>query len=124
MVKLCPSARCKTGNTIFGMLTDKGSVAFLRDKLTATESFVEATKNGSKPESRFRFSDKCYESACEKWNGQNCSVAKIAAELSISDVRLLEESVPSCAIREHCRWFYERGDSACKACRWLITERN
>jgi len=43
--------------------------------ITVDEQFIENTRNGSIPEERFRFVNKCVENGCRQWTGTRCGIA-------------------------------------------------
>src|SRR6266536_2295604 len=72
---MCPSSRCKPGAQLLGVRLQNGEVAILPQTLPVDEQFIENTRNGSIPEERFRFVNKCVENGCRQWTGTRCGIA-------------------------------------------------
>ena len=121
---LCPSSRCKEGNVLLGVVNAQGRIDFLTQRVEIDAKFVEVANEGRPPEQRFRFSSPCLKGGCEKWDGERCGVAKILSERA---PELLPQEtaagLPQCSIRPNCRWYLEYGNSICRTCTWVITER-
>ena len=103
-----------------GIVQSDGTIAYVGQRLTVDESFVQIASEGRSPEKRFRFSDHCVECGCKQWTGTECGV--------IDDViqRLpppaMAQSLPKCSIRPECRWFSQAGPRACAVCPFVITD--
>lgn len=119
--ELCPSAPCKPGSLLLGVVQSDGAVDFLATPLAVTKRFSELAYQGRMPEARFRFSAPCLRDGCSKWEG-GCGVAARASAVP-QDARAAARAVADCAIRARCQWHAEFGAAICEACRWLITER-
>jgi len=115
----CPSAPCREGAQLLGIVRSDGSVALLPSPMEIDERFVCQASKGRRPEKRFRFTSPCAEGACKQWTGDACSIADriVGFALPVEDAGL-----PRCAIRESCRWYVQVGGDACKACRYVITD--
>lgn len=119
--KLCPSHRCKPGSQVLGVRQDDGTVAILPQPLPVTEGFIKAVKQHElPPEQRFRFTNKCIEGGCNQWTGGGCGVVERVVNF-LDKVQPLS-NLPTCAIRNTCRWFSQRGGDACAICSYVITE--
>lgn len=72
-------------------------------------------------ETRFRFSSPCLSRGCAQWESGRCGV--VDRVLTTAENQPPEDSVslPDCAIRTHCRWHIQRGDSACHVCPGVVT---
>jgi hypothetical protein len=119
--RLCPSAPAIPGAVIIGTLQADGSLGYIRDRLAATQDFLDAAESTGPAAQRFRFGAPCQEGACKQWVDGECSLpGRIEHEISTS---LPEpELLPKCSIRKQCRWFYQSGKSACKACQFVVTQ--
>jgi len=111
---LCPSARCRAGARLLGVVTKSGTIEFMPEQIVIDDQFVRIARQGRAPEKRFRFADNCLQCGCVQWKNERCSVADIIVEeppLTPSATEL-----PECGIRSRCRWFHQLGVSACKIC--------
>jgi len=115
---LCPSSKMMPGSRVLGVVREDGMVQFLRKEVIVDEAFMAAAAEGRNPRKRFRFSNTCVQKGCKQWEQGQCGVveATIEAELPMAD------ALPECGIRESCRWFDQRGDTACRMCAEIITE--
>ena len=62
-------------------------------------------------ENRLRFSGTCIEGACVQWTGTCCGLIERAVIENVSAVPV--DILPKCTIRPSCRWFAQRGRTAC-----------
>lgn len=118
---LCPSAPCRPGAILLGLVQGDGTVCLADELIVIDETFVEEANKGRSPEKRFRFAGSCLRSACGQWTGTRCGV--IDAVLRI--VPRTEQNgvaLPRCSIREQCRWFSQSGAEACAVCPLVITD--
>jgi hypothetical protein len=119
---LCPSSRCEEGARLLGIVQQDGTVAFTPDDIRIDAAFVRIAQQGRKPESRFRFGSACQRKRCAQWTGERCGVVDaVLHEITEAGITM-PESVPNCAIRSNCRWFDQRGYSACRVCPLVITD--
>lgn len=116
---LCPSSRCKPGALLLGVVTAEGEIAFLPERTRITPRFAEIARQGRRPEARFRFAGACARNGCARWTGEGCGVAAAAAALADPAV-----DPAACAITESCQWRAEHGEEICRACRFVVTERD
>lgn len=121
----CPSATCKPGATLLGVIGENGQVGYLTPAITVDEEFVEKAKRGRSPRKRFRFAGPCVEESCAQWTGSRCGVI----DMVLDAVETLDQAppredgeLPRCAIRSSCRWFAQEGTTACAACPFVITD--
>lgn len=117
---LCPSWRCEEGAILLGIVVGKGTVAFAKDRIVVDAAFVEAAQEAQEPEKRFRFSSACRQSGCCQWVDNQCSVIERVASRSPSVP--IPSELPACTIRGQCRWFRQRGPSACGVCPAVMTD--
>jgi hypothetical protein len=118
--KVCPSYRCEEGSELLGVRQINGNIAILPKPLQIDKAFIEKTKNGSPPERRFRFANKCAESQCKQWRGKQCAVAAKILHF-MKDLETISD-IPSCPIRTNCRWHHQNGDRICRICPAVITD--
>lgn len=120
---LCPSAPAEEKAILLGVVQSDGSVAYIKDKMKVTREFLEITTKKGKPETRFRFSSPCIKSGCAQWANNQCSLPeRLAKMIPKSDTADLP--LPSCSIRDQCRWFDQRGAAACRICPVVVTRGN
>jgi hypothetical protein len=117
----CPSATCKTGNSLLGIVDCDGRVSFLHEPVVIDEAFVSIAQKGRAPEKRFRFTTPCIESGCKQWNNRRCSVADEVISVLGTDSPN-HNDLPNCGIRQTCRWYKQSGVSACAVCPEVITD--
>lgn len=114
---LCPSAACKAGATLVGVVRSDGRVGYVTTPITVDETFVTTANNsGRAPEERFRFASSCATAACAHWHGR-CGVVEHAVVVLEPDALAV---LPRCSIRRQCRWFRERGRDACAVCPLIV----
>ncbi|MFV8751711.1 hypothetical protein ACNOYE_14295 [Nannocystaceae bacterium ST9] len=115
----CPSSPLHGHASILGLVQRDGQVAFLGEPLPVDEEFIETATHGASVGTRFRFSGKCMESGCARWN-----VAERNCEVAISVLHQIRPkamtSLPSCGIRAACRWHAQEGDRVCAICPEVI----
>jgi hypothetical protein len=116
----CPSSTCKEGANLLGIVQPDGHIAFINQKLTVNEEFVQVATKGRNPEKRFRFSNKCVNSACKQWTGERCGVIDRIIE-AVDSISVPAE-LPDCPIRSECRWYKQCGGKACAVCPEIITD--
>jgi hypothetical protein len=113
---LCPSYKCVSGARLIGIAQADGSIAFFGKPLPIDQRFVDTAAQGRPAEQRFRFAGACAKGGCANWGGSGCG---IAAQISRSDEAGTSE-LPNCGIRPQCRWFRDRGASACAVCPEIV----
>lgn len=60
----CPSALCRPGAVLLGIVLPNGRIAYAADRVVVDEEFVRIAHEGRPPEQRFRFSSACMAGAC------------------------------------------------------------
>jgi len=118
---MCPSSVCSEGATLLGIVKGNGTISFVKEKLTVTKNFVEISKTGRKPESRFRFANTCLQAPCVHWKENKCSLVDNMVNV-FSKVAADVNDLPECTIRSDCRWYDQHGSKACTVCPYLIYE--
>lgn len=115
---LCPSHEAVLGSALIGVVGSDGEVGLLGRPLPVDEDFLAAARRGRAPEKRFRFAAPCQKSDCRQWAGGRCGVIdRVLDALGASPGRL-----PPCGIRAQCRWYQQRGGSACHVCPKVVTD--
>lgn len=110
----CPSAPLNDRSKILGIVNENGEVNILPQTLDLDKEFIQIAKEGKEPEKRFRFANKCVESACQQWTGSSCGV--VTNVLDKIEQVYWKEHLPKCSIRDTCRWFHQEKENACKVC--------
>lgn len=119
---LCPSAMCKSGNWLFGIVGRDGLIPFIEKPVSIDDDFVSMARQGRPPEKRFRFTTPCLEKGCGQWKNGRCSVGdEVVAVLGAVHFHS-KSNLPACSIRDACRWHRQTGDSACFVCLEVITD--
>jgi hypothetical protein len=117
---LCPSFNCIEGASLIGIIGPDGEVNYVNPSPTVDADFVERASQLRRPaEQRFRFAAPCVKSSCVHWTDARCGVVDLAisvAEQPNEDTAASSETLPKCSIRSKCRWFAQRGRSACGVC--------
>ena len=116
---LCPSAPIHDGAILVGIVMSDGRVAFASDRIVVDAEFVQIARQGSSPETRFRFGGTCHKSGCVQWTGGRCGVIDRVMEAAPLGA---PSELPECSLRSQCRWFDQRGAAACAVCPEVITD--
>jgi hypothetical protein len=125
--KACPSALCQEDALLLGVVTPAGTVAYIQPPTRIDAAFVERAQALGHPERRFRFSSTCVEAACPQWTGNGCAVVDLAIEMAPADSPAEAQPaapvhLPACVIRHSCRWYAQRGASACAVCPTVVAD--
>ncbi|MBI5145818.1 MAG: hypothetical protein HZA84_01195 [Thaumarchaeota archaeon] len=120
---MCPSAKCDDGAILLGVVQKNGHIAFLSEKLTVNNEFIQIAHKGRMPEKRFRFANTCVMSGCKQWTGKRCSVIDEVIKVILDTVEEPNE-IPDCSIRSQCRWYSQCGAKACAVCPEVVTDLN
>ena len=121
--RACPSAPCRNGAAMFGVIGGRDArrrVIYLRGAVPVPEALLDAERDpAAAPEMYLRFSDTCLEGGCAQWQGR-CRL--IERELRDRDVGAdLVAARADCPIRLSCRWAAQEGGRACIACEQMAT---
>ena len=118
---LCPSARCKDGAILLGIVLPDQTIAYADRRFQIDARQAENLRGGAaSPEKCYRFSTPCAQCGCQQWSGGKCGV--IEEVLASPPPASLPRLLPECSIRQQCRWFLQRGAEACGVCRYVITD--
>jgi hypothetical protein len=120
----CPSATCRPGNVLLGIVLPEGRIAYAADRVVVDREFVQIAHEGRAPEQRFRFSSGCMGQGCQQWQGRECGlIDRLLLEYEREfGTPAAPEPLPDCPIRAECRWFRQRGAPSCTVCSVLVTD--
>lgn len=117
---MCPSAQPDMADArIFGVVAgtaEEPRLAYLKRDAVVSEEMLERLGD-LQPTQVFRYAARCEESACAQFDKGCCSLGKRIAER----LAPVTDSLPSCQIRQGCRWFAEIGGAACLRCPQVLT---
>jgi hypothetical protein len=120
---LCPSAPAAEGASLIGIVAPDGRVVNIGTPLPVDRAFLDAAQAHGPLEARFRFSSPCQKERCGHWAGTQCKLIGELLDLAVqADVDVTTESLPRCSIRAQCRWWRQRGRSACAVCPLIVTD--
>jgi hypothetical protein len=120
---MCPSYTCKPGSKLLGVRGNDGKVSILPEALLIDQDFIDKVNADPVPsEQRFRFTNKCITSGCSQWTGKECGV--IEEVVKYHDRLPDEDKLPTCSIRQNCRWFLQKAELACKVCPHILRQMN
>jgi len=123
---LCPSARCREGAVLLGIVGSNGILGYVTPQATIDAEFVGRVGAGRSPGKRFRFAEPCVTERCVHWAGNECRVIEdVIAQFGHSEhpeEATLGRVLPRCSIRPRCRWFRQRGGEACSVCPLVIRD--
>jgi hypothetical protein len=118
---LCPSAPPVQDNGVaFGVVggtAEEPRVGYLRKRVAVTDSLLAATAP-VKPTEVLRFAAPCAATACQHFDGAECTLARNVVQL----LPVAVGQLPQCIIRPDCRWWSQEGKAACLRCPGIITE--
>ncbi|HEV2426057.1 MAG TPA: nitrogen fixation protein [Terriglobia bacterium] len=119
---LCPSSRGALADSVLiGVVTaqaDGPRVVPTERALPVTPEILALAEPVS-PSEVFRFASPCQAGKCPHFQNQAC-------QLAVRSVKLLEpveDGLPKCSIRPHCRWFRQEGAAICKRCPQVVTDQ-
>ena len=121
--RACPSAPCRDGAALFGVVGGRGArrrVIYLRSAVPIPQVLLDPERDAAAaPEMHLRFTDTCLEVGCAQWQGR-CRLI----ERELSDREVDTDLIPAradCPIRLSCRWAAQEGGRACIACEQVAT---
>jgi hypothetical protein len=116
----CPSAPPSiAGAVAFGVIdhsADQPEVLYLDQRLPVTPDLLELA-SPLEPTEVFRFGAPCQTDRCTHWSGNACGLVDRIVDL----VPARALTTPPCALRATCRWYAQRGRSACVRCPEVLT---
>jgi hypothetical protein len=118
----CPNAPPEPGATVFGVVREAGQIAYISPSIPLTRDLLASYRaNGIEVENRLRVAGACDAEACIQWGQGRCTLAdKVVADLSPDRMTTAGRDLPSCGIRQTCRWFAQHGIDACQGCAEVI----
>ena len=120
---LCPSGPIDQPKArILGVIGADGRLVFAKQPIEIDENFKALAKRGRNPSKRFRFVTNCIQNRCSHWKEGRCIVADIVTDEMTLGESETETALPDCPIRSSCRWFYQRGASACRVCPNVVAD--
>nr|MBB6141726.1 hypothetical protein [Mucilaginibacter sp. X5P1] len=118
---LCPSSAVSEGSRILGVKQQDGTIGILPIPIKLNHDFNQnCISQNINPIEHFRFVNNCIDSKCRQWINNKCSIT--AKALSVLNMIPIEEHLPKCGIRSDCRWYKQERASACKFCKYIITD--
>ena len=115
----CPSSTPDIPNSqIFGIVEGTVSdptVTYLDQPLLTTSKLL-ATAYPVEPTEIFRFVGTCLEKGCQQFGDGQCQLAKRIVE----GLPAVTQTLPTCAIRQRCRWWQQEGKAACLRCPQVV----
>lgn len=119
---LCPSSRGSLSDSVLiGVVTghaDGPRVVPTERAMPVTPEILAMAQPVS-PSEVFRFASPCQAGRCPHFQNEAC-------QLAVRSVKLLEpveDGLPRCSIRPHCRWFRQEGAAICKRCPQVVTDQ-
>jgi hypothetical protein len=116
---LCPSSVVKPGAELFGIQNASGQIEYLDESIVVDRTFVNVSKQGRRPEERFRFASNCIKKGCGYWTGEETGCGLVTKLVDTMN-RKAEATLVACAIRDRCRWFHQQGATACANCDEIV----
>jgi hypothetical protein len=115
----CPSAQPDMEDArIFGVVSgvDEPQIAYLKRSARVSDAML--TQLGDlHPTHVFRFAAKCESSRCAQFKNGRCGLGERVAH----QLPPVVSTLPSCQIRNSCRWHAESGNAACYRCPQVMT---
>lgn len=116
----CPSGQPDMQDArIFGVIGGTPAeprVAYLKKKAEVTPDML-AQLGDLDPTQVFRYAARCESGRCAQYEDGRCSLARRVVGLLPPVV----EDLPSCQIRDTCRWYREEAGAACLRCPQVVT---
>jgi hypothetical protein len=117
----CPSAASDwEGAQLLGVVVgtaESPSLKYFKPRPVTAE--LLALAEPALPEEVFRFVAPCRAGGCPQFRDGRCGVAEAAvAHLPAASS---SSSLPRCSVRTQCRWWHEKGPSACRRCAFVVT---
>lgn len=117
---LCPSAPCREGAVLLGIVLPNGEVALAKRPPQVDGAFARSANAAGGPEARFRFASTCAQRGCSQWAGSRCGlIDRLASNPDVAGGD--EGTLRPCPIRGHCRWYTQNGERACSVCTRVVT---
>lgn len=118
---LCPSSRPQLKDSkVFGLVNgtvEKPRITYLKSSQPVTDELI-ALCSPVTPTEVFRIATPCISNGCKHFDGVNCGLASQVVE----QLAIVDEKLPSCSIRQDCRWYQQEGKAACLRCSQIVTD--
>ena len=115
----CPSSMPDLPNSqIFGVVEGSVSypaVTYLERSLPSTPDWI-ATAEPAEPTEVFRFVSSCLEIGCRQFGNGRCQLA----QRIVQGFPPVTQALPTCAIRQSCRWWHQEREAACLRCPQIV----
>lgn len=116
----CPSAQPEMDDARpFGVLSGtpkEARIAFFKKDAAESLDWRQLTDRANATHV-LRFAAGCEQSGCSHYDGHACQLGQRVAR----QLEPVVDSLPSCLIRNTCRWHAERGDDVCLRCPQVVT---
>lgn len=116
----CPSAQPDMQDArIFGVIAGTPAeprVAYLKKKAQVTPEMLGELGDVD-PTRVFRYAARCENGRCAQYEDGRCSLA----QRIVRHLAPVVAELPSCQIRDTCRWFAEESGAACLRCPQVVT---
>lgn len=124
--RTCPSVPAEENAILLAAVAGGGSLAYITPQLPVSREFLAELRDAPVPvEQRFRFAGPCHRSACQHWAASKCGLIDQIVEV-VEEARGAPDAaeLPRCSIRASCRWFEQRGATACAVCPLVVTDQS
>ena len=116
---LCPSSQPDKDNAlVFGVVggtVESPKIDYLKRSQPVDEI---VPPSAVKPTEMLRIASDCYEKGCLHFDGADC---RLAARI-VEQLPTVTDTLPAYQIRSSCRWWQQKGKSACLRCLQVVTE--
>jgi hypothetical protein len=116
----CPSAQPDMVQArAIGLISgepDSPRVAYLKAEAVIDAASIPSLK-GLQAVEVFRFAARCEEGRCAQYDDGRCTLG----QRLVDGLDPVVSALPSCTIRDTCRWFAEQGRAACIRCPQVVT---
>lgn len=116
----CPSAQPDMADAhVFGVVAGtvaEPRIAYLKRRAEITPALMESLGELD-PTLVFRYAGRCENARCSQYAEGRCGLG----ERILEQLAPVVTALPSCQIRDTCRWHAERGDAICLRCPQVMT---
>lgn len=117
----CPSAQPDMQDAhVFALLEGSAAaprVAYLKKEALIPIHALPTLPEGLSPSEVFRMGARCEEHRCGQYADGRCSLG----ERVVRSLPAVVDRLPSCTLRDSCRWHAEQGGAACLRCPQVVT---
>ena len=115
---LCPGTELNDEARMLGVISELG-VVYLGKAVKLPLIFHQEAKSQS-AEYSFRFISSCSKRECIRLKDDVCDVASSLSRLAQHSA--VSADIPECGVQKKCFWFFQEGKSACKACKYVVSD--